>query len=463
MFRSIRFRITLWYTIAFVVTFGITCVVTYEYVSRTLWDRLDTALFNETQWVAVRFERRFARLESDSTLRDDIRDHLSFYPAKEYIEIWDTAGHRFFASRSLVNDTLAGYIDFQNLPTQLITVANFRGHSIRLAVQRTVHATVLVAMPMNSATDPISELLQILTWIVPAVILISALGGTYLAKQSFVKINEVIATAERITADRLHDRIPEHNTKDEIGRIISTFNDMISRLDVSFAQMKQFSADASHELRTPLSVIRTHLETALNGNTSQTEMKRIIAHCLDEALRMSSTIENLLLLAKGDAGQNVLRWEPVDLKLLMRQIYDEGTVIASSKHITVSLKAPDAMTILGDEQRLRQMLLNLIDNAIKYNHVKGKISLTLKKVEGVAEVTVADTGIGIPEAEISRIFDRFYRVDRARSRELGGAGLGLSIVNLIVRAHGGSISVKSKVNGGTEFSVILPLNGVYST
>ncbi len=459
MFRSIRFRLAFWYTIVFALTFGLTFWVIYEYISSTLSDRLDDSVTNEIRWVAARFEKRFTRTESDELVRDDIFEHASFYPLKEYVEIWDGAGRRFYASPNLAGDTLATYIEGGGFPAGIITITEFRDHHIRLAVQKSSHATVLLAMPTESAAAPSAQLLRILLWIGPAIVIIAVGGGMYLAKQSFAKINEVIKTAERITADRLHDRIPEHNTKDEIGRIISTFNEMISRLDVSFGQMKQFSADASHELRTPLSVIRTQLEMALNSRISQAEMKKLIANCLDEALHMSSIIENLLLLAKGDAGQNIFRRVPVDLKGLMHQMYDECVLIASPKQITVTVKAPVAAAVIGDEQRLRQMLLNLIDNAIKYNRVRGKISLALGKEDGFAKIVVADTGIGISDQEIPRIFDRFYRVDRARSRELGGAGLGLSIAKWVVQAHGGTIAVKSTLNAGTEFSVLLPLDG----
>ncbi|MBI4549000.1 MAG: ATP-binding protein, partial [Ignavibacteriae bacterium] len=271
-------------------------------------------------------------------------------------------------------------------------------------------------------------------------------------------INQVIETAKSITADRLHDRILEHHAKDEIGKIISTFNEMISRLDISFQQMKQFSADASHELRTPLTVMRSQLETAMNSRTSVAEMKKIVANCLDETIRMTGIIENLLLLAKGDAGQITMKQEVVDLSSLVRQTYDESVILASQKEISVTLEEITSISILGDAERLRQMLLNLIDNSIKYTPECGRIHLSLSTDDGNAKIVVADTGIGIPENEIPRIFNRFYRVDRARSREMGGTGLGLSIAQWIVHAHGGNIRVESKLNEGSEFSVLLPLN-----
>jgi len=457
MFRSIRFRLTLWYAAVVALTFVFASGAIYEYVGRTLSTSLDQAITNEVKWIVARLEKGHTRSEAEHVVKEDIFEHASYYPIKEYIEIWDLAGALIYQSPNLAAvDTLAIYF---SLPTGqswgLTTITKFRTHNIRLAVSKTPEGTVYLAMPTESITAPLDQLVRVFALLGPVIIVIAIAGGTYLAKKSFVKINQVIETAKRITADRLYDRIPEHTAKDEIGEIISTFNDMISRLDVSFRQMKQFSADASHELRTPLSVMRTQLETALGSKATMSVLKKTIANCLDETLRMSGIIENLLLLAKGDSGQELIVKEPLDLRKLLSEAYDECVIIASQKSIKVTLKQPDEAMILGDGQRLRQMLLNLIDNAVKYNHENGKISFTLVRENSVAKISIADNGIGIPEHDIPRIFDRFYRVDRAK--EMPGVGLGLSIAKWIAEAHGGTISVVSQLNKGSEFIVALPL------
>lgn len=458
MFRSIRFRLAFSYTVLVALTFLLISWAIYQYIGSSLAATLDQSIYREIDWTLARYERRKTRPEPDDLIREDLFEHASYFPWKEYVEVWSDSATVFYTSPNLGDDTLFRYAAMPAAGGDTLqTVPQFRGYDIRLLVRRREGATFLVAMPTESVTEPLRELLRAFEWLGPVVIIVAIGMGSYLAKRSFSKINEVVETANMITADRLYDRIPAHDTKDEIGRIVTTFNEMISRLDASFRQMKQFSADASHELRTPLSVLRAQLETALNSSAGADELKGIAANCLDEAMRMSTIIDNLLLLARADAGQELVRHESVDLQKLVRETYDECILLASAKSITVALRENQPVTILGDEPRLRQMLLNLIDNAIKYNRMHGTIHLDLRRDTTFADICIADTGIGIPDNQVPRIFDRFYRVDKARSRALGSSGLGLSIAQWVVHAHGGTIEVSSTVNQGSEFRVRLPI------
>jgi len=245
-------------------------------------------------------------------------------------------------------------------------------------------------------------------------------------------------------------------TRDDIGQLAATINGMLDRLSLSFQKITQFTADASHELRTPLTIMQGELEIALRGERSVEEYLETLGSCLEEVERMATIVNDLLLLSKSDMGQEVLNFEPVDMKLMVNNLLSHFQILADEHQIKLGSDLEEVETIYGDHLRLRQMLVNLLSNAIRYTPAGGHIKVSLKNVENGIEVAVADTGIGIPEDAIPRIFDRFYRADKARSRQYGGSGLGLSIVKWIVEAHNGSITVDSIVGEGSVFRVFLP-------
>jgi signal transduction histidine kinase len=204
--------------------------------------------------------------------------------------------------------------------------------------------------------------------------------------------------------------------------------------------------------------MRGELELALRSKQSNEAYRQILSSTLDESLRMSSIIENLLLLAKGDIGKSAFRFEEVALAPIIKELHEDGEMLAERKHIRVTLEKVQELSVSGDTIRLRQLVLNLLDNAIKYTPEYGTVALSLVRENGSAKITVQDNGIGIPPEDQPKIFDRFYRVDKGRSREMGGTGLGLSIAQWITEIHGGTIFVQSEVNKGSRFSVLLPLS-----
>jgi heavy metal sensor kinase len=271
--------------------------------------------------------------------------------------------------------------------------------------------------------------------------------------------------AEQIAAGDLSERVPEPAQMDEIGRLAATFNDMISRLQAAFERQKQFTSDASHELRTPLAVMRGDIEVTLRRERSNEEYKRALTSNLEEIMRLSRLVEDLLTLARGDTGRVELRCEPVDLNDLCRRMAEYITPLADQRDQTLIYEPPlgaetAPVTISADMLRIKQLLLNLLDNAIKYTERRGKITLGLKTEEKVAIITVTDTGRGIPPEDLPHIFERFFRRSaKTADRTAAGFGLGLSIVKWIVDSHGGRIEAKSEVGKGTEFIVRLPLLG----
>ena len=310
---------------------------------------------------------------------------------------------------------------------------------------------------MKQVEEALNTLLLILWITVPSALVVASLGGLFLANKALRPVDEITKTARMITSKSLSQRIKLRRTKDEIGRLAETFNDMISRLDRSFKQIRQFSADASHELKTPLTILKGEIEVGLRKRRRLEEYRKILNSNLEEVNHMTQIVGDLLFLSKADMGEVHLQKHPTSLTQLVSEICAQAKTIALSKGITVHTSNDSDVAVIGDRFRLRQLLLNLTTNAIKYTPEGGEMTISLERDDGRVRLRVTDNGIGIAPEDQPHIFDRFFRVDKARSREAGGSGLGLSICKWIVEAHGGEISVESEVEKGSVFMVTLPL------
>jgi len=295
--------------------------------------------------------------------------------------------------------------------------------------------------------------------IAPLILIISAVTAWTLAGRMLQPIEQMVNDVEAVSDGRsLHRRIPVEDLGDEIGRLGTTLNAMLGRLESSFAALRRFTADASHELKTPLTVLRADLERAMTTPQGSTDQLVALEEGLQEAARMADLVESLLTLARADEGRFDLHREPVEMEPLIREVTETAYILGEAAGLEVSAPVTQPVTVLGDRVRLRQLFLNLVTNAIKYTARGGKIELSLESHEGAAVFTVKDTGIGIAGVDLPFIFERFWRVDRARSRggERGGVGLGLAISQWIAQAHGGSINVSSRLGRGSSFAVTIP-------
>jgi len=265
--------------------------------------------------------------------------------------------------------------------------------------------------------------------------------------------------AEEISIDRLHERVAVPQAKDEIGHLAVTLNAMLARLEHSFGALRRFTADASHELKTPLTVLRADVERAMDPSTARDERMVALEESLQEVARMSELVNGLLTLARADEGRFDIHRTPVEMEPLVRDVYETAVILGEEAGLTLSLSACENCVVMGDRTRLRQLLLNLVTNAIKYTPRGGHVELSVTR-RGADEIAIAvrDTGIGIAASDLPHVFDRFWRADRARSRasERAGFGLGLSISQWIVQAHGGTITAQSRLGRGTVFTVVLP-------
>jgi len=301
---------------------------------------------------------------------------------------------------------------------------------------------------------------EILIWCgIPAAVLALA-GGWWLMRKTLAPVAGLTHAAETITAHNLNERLPRTHSGDELDRLTEVFNSMLARLDDSFSRIREFSLHASHELKTPLTVLCNEIETALRDEPLASAERDRLASQLDELRRLARIVDGLTLLAKADAGQVALRLEPVRLDELVRDNFADAQILAEPQHIQVELATCEEILVQGDRHRLRQMLLNLADNAVKYNQPQGRVTMNLRRVNGAAEFVIANTGSGIPAESLPRVFDRFYRGDPAHSDAVEGCGLGLSITKWIVSAHNGTIQIESAPTQLTTVTVRLPLAGI---
>ena len=303
----------------------------------------------------------------------------------------------------------------------------------------------------------LQEVLRIIVWCgVPAGLLALG-GGWWLMRKALTPVAALTLTAGRINDRNLSERIPRTNNGDEFDRLTEVFNAMLARLDDSFNRIREFTLHASHELKTPLTVLRGETETALrDASLSPAEHDRAASQ-LDELRRLTRIVDGLTLLAKADAGQVALQLETVRLDELVRDNFADLQILAEPHGIKVELESCEEISVRGDRHRLRQLLLNLADNAVKYNQPQGRVKMSLRRVDGFAEFTIANTGEGISPEILSRVFDRFFRGDPAHSATVDGCGLGLSIAQWIVSAHGGKIQIASVPSQSTIVTVHLPL------
>ena len=296
----------------------------------------------------------------------------------------------------------------------------------------------------------------------PLVLLLASAGGYWMSRRALEPVDQIARTAEEIGAQNLSERLPVRGSGDELDRLSATLNSMFARLEAAFRRITQFTADASHELRTPVAIIRTTAEVTRSKPRSAEEYAKALDGILTESERTSRLIEDLMLLARADAGVDSMAREPINLAECLRDACAEVQVLAEYKKICVEAGELKESTVSGDEQAIRRLFLILLDNAIKYTGSGGKVqvNLSLGAAAGkrTAVIEVRDTGIGIAAEDIPHIFERFYRAAKDRSRTTGGAGLGLSIARWITERHGGEIEAESTAGTGSTFRVRLPLS-----
>jgi len=448
--KSIKFRLTVWYLIGILLLLVAFGMVAYIMLSKNLYRNLDEGL-----------RARVAELENSIAVEDN---QISFEEKfNDLVLIYDADGAlsqrlgpnvRFSNIEEMVQQALFGESGF-------LTATTTEGQEVRLyAAPFNLDSRTRIAVIVGRLTREIQDMLSIFKVVIIysalGVLILAGVGGMFLANRTLKPVDHMTDIAREIGEGDLSRRI-DVQSEDEMGRLAATLNWMIGRLEEAFQKQRQFAADASHELRTPLAIIQAESSLALDRRRTQAEYRRSLELVSGEVTYMSDIIGKLLLLAREDAGTEPANFQEVNVKDLISDLSSDLEALAQEKGVTFNLGPLDDLMVKGDRFKLRQLFLNILDNAIRYTPSGGNVSSTLVRKNGNALVSITDTGVGIPAEELPFIFDRFYRVDKARSRADGGLGLGLAIASSIARLHGGQIEVESQVGKGSTFRVILPL------
>jgi heavy metal sensor kinase len=452
----IRVRLTAWYTIVLTLMLVVYAAATFVAVRHEFLEQLDDQLhadFEETEGLlAPAAEGRVTWPADRHRDADSEVDRGS--------DAWSVAGEQIYRSPASAVLPPATPAAATAAPRYESIVA--AGHRWRTLVGTSSVGGRAVVLRVSRSEDrlrmQLREVSVVLALGLPMVVALAGIGGYILARRALTPIDHLASEARRITADRLHERLSVPNQTDEIGRLAAVVNDTFARLEASFDELRRFTADASHELRTPLSVIRGIGEIGLGETRTPAEYKEAIGSMLEEVDRLTTLVDTLLRLSHGDAGTVRLSPEPVELSQLVRDAVSSLGILAEERSQRLIVDAPDHILVQADRLVFREAVTNVVDNAIKYGPERSTIDIRVRGADGLATLTVADQGPGIAAEHRARIFDRFYRVDEARTRDRGGTGLGLAIAKWAVEIHGGRISVESGTNGGSTFRITLPID-----
>jgi heavy metal sensor kinase len=458
----LRVRLTLWYGTALALILIIFSGILYVITARSLRDAVDQSL-EETAAAAVRSleERGFLPLIDEDELMSQFPELARI---DKFFQIFSPSGtitirspnvkqHEMPLSRQALDVAISGRMLFEfakypkEPPLRLVSVPIiYRGNLLYI---------IQVGTSMDSVEQTLTRLMVVLLVSMPIAVAVSLAGGWFMAGRALRPVDAITVAAQRIAGGDLTQRLKVPASADEIGRLTKTFNDMIDRLETSLRQIRQFSSDASHELRTPLTVMKGETELVLRRPRETEDYKVVLESNLEEIDRMTRIVDELLFLSRADMGEVKMEHVPVPLDLLVEDLHRQASLLGQDIEVVLRTTAP--AVVLGDELRLRELFLNLLDNAVKYSRPGGTVDIALTIEQTHARVAVTDHGIGIAKEDQARIFDRFYRTDDARAHTKKGTGLGLAICAWITESHRGRLEVQSKVGEGSTFTVILPL------
>jgi len=451
---SIRGRLTLWYVVLLALTLASYSAILVVSLARDLDAGLDRVLTDGArQAVGV-----LGSVRDQQELAEEFRR----INVGTIVGLFDASGERLIAGRTLPAP-LDHPLPVSGSQPRLETVSNAEGTRWRVLVQEVQQPgqparLLLVARTAGFVQVAVNELGMLIGITAPVALILAVAGGVFLAGRALNPIDEITRTAGAISsAEDLSRRLSLPKAHDEVGRLAATFDHMLDRLDRAFEQQRRFTADASHELRTPLAMLVSRAGLALERRRTLAEYEEILQEIRDGGLHMGRIVNDLLMLARADAGDSLAMSERLDAAELVGSVADAMGPLAADRGIQLRASGDESIAVFGDQTRLTQLLVNLVENALTHTPPGGEVRVSASREGKSALLQVTDTGTGIPREHLPHVFERFFRGDRDRRREEGGAGLGLSLCQSIARAHGGDIRIDSEVGKGTCAAVRLPL------
>jgi heavy metal sensor kinase len=464
--RSLSFRLVAWYAGVLLSVFVLLGALTFLFLRHYLEANLLDIQSRRARQIADTLVARASRTDEDA-LRSQIESLYSPEVNDRFIRITRADGAAVYAS-GMPQDSR---FDPTQVPPPGGEAAG-ESRKVRLADGATLMIAtrgasgadgtryrVEVGTSAASVDNTLAHVLVMLAVGLPIAVVVAVAGGFVLVRRALKPVERITRKAEEITQHNLSERLPVVRSGDELERLSVSLNHMINRLEDAIHGSKQFVADASHELRTPLTVMRGELESLAQDAQLGRETRETLGSVLEEVERLAEIVESLFALSRLDAGEAHAEWLRFDLAELAATTAEQMSLLAEDKQVRVDCESTPGVTVEGDRARLKQVIVNLLDNAIKYTPRGGRVRLSVRRESGYAVLDVTDDGIGIPAEALPHVFKRFYRVDTSRSREQGGAGLGLAIVKSICTAHGAIVEVASAPGRGSTFRVRQPLAG----
>jgi len=457
---TISTRLTIWYSLLLLLALAVFGVFSFMFISKELFDEQYNILNENAEEISEFIRFRDGKFDVDYLIEET--QELNLKENGIFFEVWADSLGLVYRSRNFPRFLKTSFsfppegsqrhvTDETGTVFHIFTYTNPLGHA---AGSGGMIFKVRVGQSVLYVKKLLRHIRNLLLMMAPLVLVLAGLGGWILARRSLKPVSEITETARKISLLQLDERLPVPEQNDEIRQLVRTFNAMIERIQTGVEKIRRFTADASHELRTPLTVLRGEIEVTLRKPREKQEYIATLQSNLKEIYWMEKIVNDLLLLSRADAGELTLQKKRTDVSTLVKECVDLHRYRAEAKKIALDLQiSDDRIDCDMDADRMRQVLTNVLDNAVKYTPEGCSIHVELKREDRQILLSVTDTGIGIPAKDLPFVFDRFYRVDKSRSREQHSSGLGLSISKWIVEAHGGKIEIESKVNHGTRVRI----------